>query len=62
MSQGAIVVLIILGIVLLVAIIVALNSVKIVKQAQIAIVERLGRYYKTWEQEFTFSAILIELP
>ncbi len=54
MSQGAIVVLIILGIVLLVAIIIALNSVKIVKQAQIAIVERLGRYYKTWETGIHF--------
>ncbi|HQC30669.1 MAG TPA: SPFH domain-containing protein [Acholeplasmataceae bacterium] len=54
MPTGVIVLLIVLGIVLLIAVIVALSSVKIVKQAQIAIVERLGRYYKTWETGIHF--------
>ena len=40
MPTGVIVLLIVLGIVLLIAVIVALSSVKIVKQTQIAIVER----------------------
>ena len=48
MNEGAIVVLIILGIVLLIAIIIAIASVKIVRQSESAIIERLGRYYKTW--------------
>ena len=44
-----IVVLIIFGIILLIALIISLSSVKIVRQSESVIIERLGRYYKTWE-------------
>lgn len=44
-----IVVLIILGVILLIALIISLSSVKIVRQSESVIIERLGRYYKTWE-------------
>jgi regulator of protease activity HflC (stomatin/prohibitin superfamily) len=54
MPVGVIVLLSVLGVVLLVAIIAAASSVKIIKQAEIAIVERLGRYYKTWETGIHF--------
>ena len=48
MDQALLVVLIILGVILLLAVIIALSSVKIVRQSEVYIVERLGRYYKTW--------------
>jgi regulator of protease activity HflC (stomatin/prohibitin superfamily) len=54
MQTGVIVLLVVLGVILLVAIIAAASSVKIIKQAEIAIVERLGRYYKTWETGIHF--------
>lgn len=48
MDAGTTIVLVILGIILLIAIITAIASVKIVRQSEAAIIERLGRYYKTW--------------
>lgn len=47
-TQPGTIALVILLIVLLLAVIIALSSIRIVRQTQALVIERLGRYYTTW--------------
>ena len=46
---------IILGILVLIVLIVVITNIKIVPQASVYVVERLGAYYATWETGLHFK-------
>lgn len=48
---------IILGILVLIVLIVVITNIKIVPQASVYVVERLGAYYATWETGLHFAGV-----
>ena len=47
-TTGGTITVIVLAVILLVILLVIIKGIKIVPQTQVYVVERLGKYYKTW--------------